>query len=417
MPRFILEKLKPVEEIVDEKDVNINPQNDEDKKTDDNDGNKEKNALNDIDQVDNEGTANIDTIHTDMEQLHIDENTTMTKDHIATTTATTTTSNNEVEEAKDTENDDSNKKQITTTRATTTVMKVPKLTPDDRSKALAQARILLEETVSSLQRVCQMGGDSNTLQYHHCTIESSQNQKSWKNDYSLEQLEMLNTVVQVVEEDGEGEDGKGEESTDNTRSATVSGSGAGGTKAGGKRGGHGYNYHLKYESTIGDSDDFKKFMQKREVLEEERKNRPKPQPGGGGGGVGASSSSNATVITATSNKEGGKNQIVDENGQPIAALVLHLREKKALLKKKTAQKKSRGNSSRALSTSESMKRSMRKNNNTKGSSGGGGGLKSKKEGEKKRKKKRGTKTSSSTGGGSSSTKAGPSMILAKPGYK
>lgn len=260
-----------------------------------------------------------------------------------------------------------------------TTAKVQKITPSDRSKALAQSRILLDETLLSLKELCQ-SDTCKDQSYRGCIVELSKSQKVWKPDFTLEQMYQLNQKT------ADGSSGK------------VAASGGGG----GSRKSHGFNYHLKYDSTIEQSEDFKKFMENREQMLEERKNRPKPPPGG------IVSGSNVSVLDDSSKAKIS----TDENGQPIAALVLHLQEKKAKMRKIKVQKKS----SRLVSTSESSKKSSRKKKSgtktadkVSASSGSKGGTKTsvkKDNGGGKKKKKRNKVPS-----------AAPSMILTKPGNK
>ena len=324
------------------------------------------------------------------------------------------------------------------------VTKPQKITPSDRSKALAQSRILLDETISSLKEICQLGSrvasnstsTSNSysnqqqqqqqqhqqqphqqqLQQQHdykgCIIELSKSQKIWKPDYSLDQLYELN----LMKNSNITAENKG------TTSANGSGSGSGNNNI---RKNHGFNYHLKYDSTVEQSEDFKKFMENRSKVVEERKNRPKPSPGGISTCVSAIAIGPGTGTGTIHNSSGSstvdddsKIKAADENGHPLAAIVLHLREKKALNRKSKIQSKN----DRAVSSGggELSKKSSKKKKNGKGSEKGlsssankGGG----------KKKSANNSDVGGTGGGKKKKKrnkapsVAPSMILAKPGSK
>ena len=131
------------------------------------------------------------------------------------------------------------------------------ITPADRSKALAQARLLLNETVASLSELCNDEAKKDQ-KYRGVKIEMSPSQKIWKTE---------------------------------------------------ERGSRKFGMAAKYESTIEQNDDFKKFVEQGKKTVEELKNRPKPSPGGG-------------HLSETANAD-------DKGSEQIAAIVLHLREKNA----------------------------------------------------------------------------------------
>jgi hypothetical protein len=157
------------------------------------------------------------------------------------------------------------------------------ITPADRSKAFALARIILNQAVDSLSKVCKTNDTTKEKIYSSVQIFASQSQKIWKDDAA--------------------------------------------------KGKKGSRMITKYENTIEKNEDFLKFIEGKKAMEEERLNRPKPQPGGG--------LSTSAVIESK-----GTGVSLDENGQPISAIVLHLRKKhaaKALAKSKlqTEKKKNR----------------------------------------------------------------------------
>ncbi len=318
---------------------------------------------------------------------------------------TTSSSNDNVCNGHDDDGEKNHDNDDSTTPAKKEMI-VPKLTPSDRSKALAQSRILLDETISSLKAIClhtpllppthhpkhqqshqnDVSNSTATDQsYYGCIIELSKNQKSWKHDFTLDQLYQLNKKPPA-----------------SSGNSNIIGSG---------RKNHGFNYHLKYDSTIEESEDFKKFIAKCEQMEEERKNRPKPVPGGVGVGGHA-------LDDASKSGAGGESS---SDGQPIAAIVLHLREKKANMRQSKSQKKNSSGSSNSMAVSSAStstkKSSSRKRKSSskvseKGSvtataSGSKGG------GKKSSRKKEGS-------GGKSKIRdkvptVAPSKILMKPG--
>lgn len=140
------------------------------------------------------------------------------------------------------------------------------ITPADRSKAFALARIVLNQAVESLSKVCKTNDTTKEKIYSSVQVFASQSQKIWKDDAA--------------------------------------------------KGKKGSRMITKYENTIEKNEDFLKFIEGRKAMEEERLNRPKPQPGGG--------LSTSAVIESK-----GTGVSLDENGQPVSAIVLHLRQKHA----------------------------------------------------------------------------------------
>jgi len=178
------------------------------------------------------------------------------------------------------------------------------VTAADRTKALAQSRLILRQTISNLSESCKAYTSKDAFS-SGMMVELSPSQKIWK----FEPHPTLSNTNNVM----------------------------------GKKG----HYHVKYDSTIEQSDDFKAFLDKRTKEEEEIANRPKPPPGGGivetTGGI---DSMDSTGRGMEVNIGGGgminRQALVMENGQPFPALVLHLREKKA------AMQKSKSSSSSAM---------------------------------------------------------------------
>jgi len=204
------------------------------------------------------------------------------------------------------------------------------ITPADRTKALAQSRLILRQAISNLAESC--NADMGKYVYRGMKVEMSPSQKIWKFD----PFPVCNT------------------------------------NAYGKKG-HGYSghYHAKYDSTIEQSEDFQAFLDKKTKVEEEIASRPKPPPGGGTTETTAIVDGTETVGKTTEDSKSSWSAMVQEtmaNGQPIPALVLHLRQKKAAVQK---SKPSKSVSSSA--TDSKAKKSSSGTGKGKGSSSSGRG--------------------------------------------
>ena len=225
----------------------------------------------------------------------------------------------------------------------------PVITSAERSKALAQSRLLLQQTVASISEMCQLDAKKDQ-NYREVMVETSENQKIWKDQSE-------------------------------------------------KKGGYGF-FQKKYDSTIEQSDDFKKFMERKVREKEELSNRPKPPPGGG------------QVADASGSSEGKEGL---ENGQPIAALVLHLLEKNRSSKSKKDAKKTVKDTQKKLKKTGSLAQGRGKAPENVGNTT------SKAEGPKRNRKKRqggnkkaGKNRSSAAADSNPFPALGPAMIL-KPG--
>ena len=223
------------------------------------------------------------------------------------------------------------------------------LTAADRSKALAQSRLLLQETVASLIDFCSMDAKKEQT-FHGVQVENSRSQKMWK------AIDFTNI--------------------------SSSNSAAGGRKLFG----FGQAYLAKYDSTIEQNEDFKNFMEAKQKEEEERQNRPKPQPGLGFVGVGLPSSNPLIESNDDDTKKlatDSENDIrpstgltpsnIIENGQQLSAIVLHLREKRQAKKSTRSRSKKKKKVDTVSSTvsvpkKESSKK-MKKNVSGKGKTG------------------------------------------------
>lgn len=164
--------------------------------------------------------------------------------------------------------------------------KPPVVQQVDYSRDIAERRLMLVRAVEALSAVAQQDATSKQ-EYAGCQVEESRNAKAWKAPPS---------------------------------------EGGGGRHYGGRD---------RLEGTLADSADYKAFLESVVKEKEELKARPKPAPGGG---TVAPSSVAATAadgtITATT--------ATTENGEPIAALVMHLRTKQEEAKsRKKAKRKSK----------------------------------------------------------------------------
>mmetsp|Transcript_1204 Transcript_1204/g.2187 ORF Transcript_1204/g.2187 Transcript_1204/m.2187 type:complete len:649 (-) Transcript_1204:81-2027(-) len=163
------------------------------------------------------------------------------------------------------------------------------ITAADKSKALAQSRLLITETINSLAYLCR-DKSKNDGKYSGMQIEMSQNQKIWKMEDSL--------------------------------------SGRGGHVI---RGGKKFGMAKKYDSTLEKSEDFIKFIEEKRRKEEDLASRPKPPLGGDTSYMG--------MHRETSVAMDNSNNIGSTNGdERISAILLHLREEKAAAKKAKKKK-------------------------------------------------------------------------------
>jgi hypothetical protein len=131
------------------------------------------------------------------------------------------------------------------------------------------------------------------------------------------------------------------------------------------------------EGTLEQSADYKIFLDKAAKDKEERMARPKPAPGGG-----------VSVIAAATSETA-------ESGQPIAALVEHIRSKRAeASKRKKAKKKSKDTTGKEKGNNERSRGSRKKKSKEQGTNeeGGrkGGRRKEGTKGKRRDKKKNGT---------------------------
>lgn len=204
------------------------------------------------------------------------------------------------------------------------VSTTPTITAADKTKALAQTRLLLGETISSLAYLCR-DEYKKDQKYSGVQIEMSLNQKIWKIEDAA------------------------------------------------SRGGHGIRsgkkigMRNKYDSTLERNEDFLKFIEEKRRKEEELASRPKPPPGGDALNLGP----NREISTSVDN---GNNIGSTGGDEPISAILLHLREKKAAAKK-AKKKKDKKKVEAPSGSSEKVDKAKK---NVQGS----------KKGERKKKKKK-----------------------------
>lgn len=197
-----------------------------------------------------------------------------------------------------------------------------KITASDKTRALAQTRLLLNETVATLTKLCK-DDSSNGKSYKDLDVFMSPNQKIWKNEE-----------------------------------------------------GRKFGFSAKYDSTLEQSEDFRKFLEKKKNMQEDLSSRAKPPPGG-------------IPISDLLSTGLGEEKVSSRIDGPVSAIVAHLLEKKEaarLAKKKAAAEKKKKKAKSKQSTT-------------------------KKEEEKKKKTKRKKKNSSKTG--DAKVAPVPKMLLKK----
>lgn len=197
-----------------------------------------------------------------------------------------------------------------------------KITPYDKTRALAQTRLLLNETIATLTKLCK-DDSSNGKSYKDLDVFMSPNQKIWKNEE-----------------------------------------------------GRKFGFSAKYDSTLEQSEDFRKFLEKKKNMQEDLSSRAKPPPGG-------------IPISDLLSTGLGEDKVSSRIDGPVSAIVAHLLEKKEaarLAKKKAAAEKKKKKTKSKQSTT-------------------------KKEEEKKKKTKRKKKNSSKTG--DAKVAPVPKMLLKK----
>lgn len=262
--------------------------------------------------------------------------------------------------ADNTQDDDTANKEATgkpqsqqsTSTTRTTVPNFPRLSPAERSRAIARSRILMDRTISAMK----IYASSNT-EYASWEIFESSSQKTWKSPSCDIVPELMNGVpLRTL-------------LSDRTNEGTKPN-----TKARGDR----------FDSTIENSQDYKSFME--------------------------SYSTNGTAIptTTTTVAPPEKSQKTDEEGRPLSAIVQHLqnkREEEARIKKEAAAAASRA---RAKASAEAAREKARKReleNKTKKA-------KARMKREEERRKKVGA---TNEGGGGVGSGGGGAPVLLKKG--
>jgi len=136
--------------------------------------------------------------------------------------------------------------------------------------------------------------------------------------------------------------------------------------------------HDRMVGTIFETPDYQQFLEQQAAAKEERQARPKPAPGGG--------------VSTAATTEGGENV----NGQPVAALVLHLQKKQEEEKKrKTARRTKHKRVPAATAPTGGKTESSSTSNNI----GAAAATAVDKKKGPRRKKKRGTTANGGVGGG------------------
>lgn len=211
-----------------------------------------------------------------------------------------------VESTKEKETITSQATQSASQLTAPTVPNFPRLSPAERSRAIARSRILMDRTISAMKIYAR----SNN--YHGWEILESSSQKTWKGQSydmvsALKSGASLSELLAVEEADG-------------TKEKKVRGTGRGD----------------RYDSTITLSEDYKSFL---EAMEN-------------GGAV--------TPVAEKVSSSKPKEEKVDEEGRPLSAIVQHLqskRQEEAKAKVEAAREASR---LRAKASAESAREKARK---------------------------------------------------------
>jgi len=163
-----------------------------------------------------------------------------------------------------------------------------------RSRAISRAHVLLRSTITRLSNLCK--DDFLTdKKLERAQVEISPSQKIWKCDVPLI------------------------------------------TSCKSKKG-NGFGFNLaKYDTTLKQSEDFQKFIEEKAIEQENLSNRPKPTPGGLRISSDLRRDESSLLSSAMEHKDeltlSNQKTLLVEDGQPLAAIVLHLREKKLQKKK------------------------------------------------------------------------------------
>lgn len=240
----------------------------------------------------------------------------------------------------------------------------PLLSPAERSRAVARSRVLLHRSIEAMKvhaaAQCTKSLGKGVFQWE--VLESS-SQKTWKGrpNPMIESMMAGTPLRDLVAEHTSAKSGGG------------GGGGSAAAKKGRKGGFYGDSRADRYDSTIENTEDYKAFM-------ESLKDGSNP------------SNESANKDTATDASKNGDSKsfdtdrsppVVDEEGRPLSAIVMHLREKQAESAKARAEVAA--SQARARAAAAAAKEKVRKDK-----------LKTKKDKSKKRKKEvaRSTKSSS-----------------------
>eukprot|EP00581_Thalassiosira_minuscula_P010821 CAMPEP_0183729372 /NCGR_PEP_ID=MMETSP0737-20130205/30072_1 /TAXON_ID=385413 /ORGANISM="Thalassiosira miniscula, Strain CCMP1093" /LENGTH=775 /DNA_ID=CAMNT_0025961531 /DNA_START=28 /DNA_END=2355 /DNA_ORIENTATION=- len=286
----------------------------------------------------------------------------------------------EAEVEKTTDAKDTNSKPPSPKATVPQIPYYPLLSPAERSRAVARSRVLLHRSIEAMKLHAWAISQNSRDRDHYWEVVESSSQKTWKGrPHPMVGSMMAGTSLRdlVVENEAE----------------RASNGGASSKK--GRRGFYGNSREDRYDSTIENSEDYKSFM---ESL------RDGSDPTRAAAEKDAAKKGNADV-----KKEGGGEQPpsppeLDEEGRPLSAIVMHLREKQA--ESARAKAEAAAAAAKARAAAAAAKEKLRKEK-----------LKLKKEASKKRKKeaarlKKSDRKASST---SSSRPASKGASMPPPG--
>ena len=289
-----------------------------------------------------------------------------------------TKGNTEVEDGKVTYSKGANSKPHPSVKKVTVpqIPYHPFLSPAERSRAVARSRVLLRRSIEAM-KVHAAAQSTNSLEkgVHTWEVLESSSQKTWKGRPNpiIEPIMAGTALRDLVVEHKSGKSGVG--------------AGGAAAKKGRKGGFHGDSRGDRYDSTIENTEDYKGFM---ESLKD---------------GSNPSDAPANKEASADAKKNGNSNSLeteppLDDQGRPLAAIVMHLREKQAEAAKAKAEMAAAQAKARAAAAA--AKEKIRKDKQ----------LKMKKEKSKKRKKEAARSTKSSSRASSSHP-----VIKAKPPVK
>ncbi|KAL3764557.1 hypothetical protein ACHAWO_007928 [Cyclotella atomus] len=200
------------------------------------------------------------------------------------------------------------------TQQSPTIPNFPRLSPAERSRAIARSRVLMDRTISAMKIHAASSQSSNNQSYASWEIFESSSQKTWKSpSYDIVQS-ILNgaSLTDLLDEE--------------EKKVTLRRGGGAAKNARSDR----------YDSTIENSEDYKSFME----LYTDNGSKSAPPP----------------PAAATDKKD----EPLDEEGRPLSAIVQHLQSKRAEEAKVKADAKAAASRARAKAAAEAARTKARK---------------------------------------------------------